>query len=291
MPLYREFATQEEVDAVYNPSATAPDAERLIEGWVKRSAAARDKLRGLLGVRFGPTREEYCNLFPAGDGAPLHLFIHGGYWRRFSARDHDFLACPLVAAGITTAVMNYALCPKVSLDEIVRQTRAAIAWAFTHARELGADPQRLTISGHSAGAHLVAMALATDWPGDYDLPPDLIKGAVAISGVYDLGFLPWCYVQPKVQASWDQVERLSPMRHLPSTAPPLLVAVGGEETSEFRRQSRDFHAAWRAAGLEGDYLEPEGRNHFSIVEDLERPGSALHTALVELATRGRADGT
>lgn len=283
MSLYREFETQEAIDAVYNPAATARDAEATVRGWDARSAATVAELDCRLDVRFGPTREECCDVFPAGPGAPLHLFVHGGYWRRFSARDHAFVARPLVAAGITTLVMNYALCPAVSLDEIVRQTRAAIAWAFTHGCELGADPDRLTISGHSAGAHLVAMALATDWPGAYGLPAGIVKGAVAVSGVYDLGFLPWSYVQPKVQATWDQVRRLSPMTCLPSASPPLAVAVGAGETSEFRRQSRDFHDAWTAAGLPGSFLEADGVDHFTVLEELERPGSALHDALVGIA--------
>lgn len=284
MTLYRDLATQEEIDAVYNPSATASDADAILQGWAARSAAATAELRCRLGVRFGPTREEHCDVYPAGDGAPVHLFVHGGYWRRFSARDHAFLAKPLVRAGITAVIANYALCPSVTLDEIARQVRAAIAWTFGRgAREAGADPDRLTISGHSAGGHLVAVALGTDWTGAYDLPPDLIKGAVSISGVFDLGFLPYSYVQPKVQATWEQVERLSPMRRLPAKAPPLIVAVGGSETSEFRRQSRDYHAAWRAAGLPGSYLEPAGRDHFTVLEELERPETALHRALVDLA--------
>ena len=202
-------------------------------------------------MRYGPTLAEYCDVFPAGPAAPVHVFIHGGYWRRFSARDHDFVVPQLVAAGLTVVVVNYALCPIVSLDEIVRQVRAAIAWTYGHAGEFGADPSRLTVSGHSAGGHLTAMALLTDWAGDYGLPADIIKGAVAISGLFDLGFVPYSYIQPKVQATWDQVARLSPIRHLPGAAPPLLVAVGGDETDEFRRQSRDFHAAWRVGGPPG----------------------------------------
>lgn len=283
MSLYRDFATQEEIDAVYNPGATAADPEAAIAGWALRSAAAMAELDARLGVRFGPTRAEYCDVYPAGAGAPVHLFIHGGYWRRFSARDHAFLARPLVAAGITTVVMNYALCPAVDLDEIVRQVRAAIAWCHGAAASFDADPARLTVSGHSAGGHLVAMALATDWPEGYDLPADLIKGAAAISGVYDLGFLPWSYVQPKVQARWDQIDRLSPIRHLPRTAPPLLVAVGANETSEFVRQSRDFHAAWCQAGLAGELLELAGADHFSILDAIEQPASPLHAALIRLA--------
>ena len=119
----------------------------------------------------------------------MHLFIHGGYWRRFSARDHDFVAPALVEAGLATFVVNYELCPTVTLDEIVRQVRAAIAWAFGHGAEFGADPSRLTISGHSAGGHLVAMALETDWARRLRPARDLIKGAVAISGLFDLGFV------------------------------------------------------------------------------------------------------
>jgi arylformamidase len=283
MKLYRDFTTTEAIDAEYNVLGNVSDPEAIIRAWVERGEAATAHLDCRLAVPYGPTIAEHNDIFPSGRGAPLHVFIHGGYWRRFSARDHAFVARPLVAAGVTTVVMNYALCPSVSLDEIVRQTRAAIAWTFGHARAFGADPERLTISGHSAGAHLVAMALATDWQGDYELPAGIIKGAVAISGLYDLGFLPWSYVQPKVQATWDQVARLSPLHHLPATAPPLLVAVGENETTEFRRQSRDFHAAWRAGGLPGSFLEVTGRHHFTVLEELEWPDSELHTALVGLA--------
>ncbi len=281
--LYREFATQEEIDAAYNPTSTVADPDAMFRSWFARSAATAAELPCRLGVKYGPTRAEYCDVFPAGEGAPIHVFVHGGYWRRFSARDHAFVARPLVAAGITTVVMNYALCPSVTLEEIVRQTRANIAWAFAHAAEFGADSSRLTISGHSAGGHLVAMAAATDWAGDYDLPADVVKGIVSISGVFDLGFVPYSYLQPKVQASWDQVERLSPQRHLPSAAPPLVVAVGGEEPAEFRRQSRDYHAALGTAGLASTYLEPAGKNHLTVLEELEHPDSDLGRALVRLA--------
>ena len=283
MKLYRDFGTQEEIDAHYNVLGNVADPDSTIAGWALRSDAVLARLEGRLDQRYGPTLAEYCDVFPAGAGAPVHIFIHGGYWRRFSARDHDFVVPQLVAAGLTTMVVNYALCPSVSLDEIVRQVRAAIAWAFGHAAEFGADPSRLTVSGHSAGGHLTAMALLTDWVGDYGLPADLIKGAVAISGLYDLGFVPYSYVQPKVQATWDQVARLSPIRHLPAAAPPLLVAVGGDETDEFRRQARDFHAAWTAAGLSGSYLEPPGKHHLTVLEELENPNSELTRALVRIA--------
>lgn len=283
MKLYRDFTSQEEIDAEYNPMLGIPDSDAVIKGWFDRSTAAIASLTCQLGVKYGPTCEEYCDVFPAGDGAPIHVFVHGGYWRRFSARDHDFIARPLVEAGITTVVINYALCPRVSLDEIVRQTRAAVAWTFEHARDLGADPTRLTVSGHSAGAHLAAMAMATDWPGAYGLPPDIIKGGVAISGLYDLGFVPYSFLQPKVQATWPEVARLSPMFRVPDSAGPLVLGVGGLESAEFRRQSTDFHAAWKGAGLVGGYLEVPDTNHLTVLEQVEQRDSALHRALIRMA--------
>lgn len=289
MKLYRDFTSQEELDAEYNPMVGIPDADAIIKGWFDRSTAAIASLTCNLGVKYGPTCEEYCDVFPAGDGAPIHVFVHGGYWRRFSARDHDFVARPLVEAGITAVVINYALCPRVSLDEIVRQTRAAVAWAFAHARDFGADPNRLTVSGHSAGGHLAAMAMSTDWPGAYGLPPDIIKGGVAISGLYDLGFVPYSFLQPKVQATWRQVARLSPLAQMPDAAGPLVVAVGGGESAEFRRQSTAYHAAWTGAGLNGAYLEVAGTNHLTVLEQLEQRDGALHRALVRLA-RCEGDG-
>ena len=284
MKLYRDFTSQEELDAHYNVLGNVADPDAIIAAWARRSEEAVGHLPCRLDQRYGPTLAEYCDVFPAGPGAPVHVFIHGGYWRRFSARDHDFVAPKLVAAGLTVVVVNYALCPVVTLDEIVRQVRAAIAWTYVNARRFDADPDRLTISGHSAGGHLTAMALLTDWVGDYGLPADLIKGAVAISGLYDLGFLPYCYVQPKVQATWDQVRRLSPIHHLPAAAPHLLVAVGADEPDEFRRQSRDFHAAWRSAGLPGAFHESPGKHHLTVLEELEDAGSELTQALIRIAT-------
>ena len=122
------------------------------------------------------------------------------------------------------------------------------------------------------------MALLTDWAGDYDLPPDLLKGAVAISGLFDLGFLPYSYVQPKVQATWDQVDRLSPLRHLPRQAPPLVVAVGERGDRRVPPPVARLPRRLAGAGLRGSYLEPAGKNHFTVLEELETPRSELHSA-------------
>lgn len=283
MRLYRDFTSQETIDAEYNAAAAVPESAAIVARWSAASAAARDRLPCRLGLKYGPTREEYLDFFPAGPGAPLHLFFHGGYWRRFSARDFSFLAEPLVEAGIAVGIVNYALCPAVTIDEIVRQARAATAWAFAHARKLGCDPDRLTLSGHSAGGHLVAMAASTDWPGDYELPADLVKAGMPVSGLFDLGPFPWSYLQPALQLTLEQVVRNSPILQLPRRGPPLLVAVGGAETAEFRRQSRDYLAAWRGRGLAGEPLEVEGANHFTVLDRLADPTTPLFGRLRRLA--------
>ncbi|GBD44030.1 Carboxylesterase NlhH [bacterium HR40] len=282
MRLYREFRTQEELDREYNAAAAVADSDAVIRGWLARSAAVLDRLEARLGIAYGPTRAEHLDVFPAGRDRPVHVFFHGGYWRRFAARDFAFLAPAFVEAGITLVNVNYALCPMVSVTEIVRQARAAVAWIARHADEFGGDPGRITISGHSAGGHLVAMTAFTDWPGDYDLPADVVKGGLAISGLFDLAPFPWTWLQPTLQLDWGEVLRLSPILHVPDRAPPLLIAVGGAETAEFRRQSRDFHAACLAKGLTCGFLEAEGLDHFRILEELERPDSELFAAVLDL---------
>ncbi len=286
MRLYRDFTSQEELDREYDVVAASADAGARIEGWQRRSARVLEQIEVRRGLRYGPTRAEHLDFFPAGPGAPLHIFVHGGYWRRFTAADFAFLAPAVTEAGIALANLNYALCPEVSISEIVRQVRAAVAWCHQRAGDLGIDRERITISGHSAGGHLVAMALATDWPGTYDLPAGILKGGIAISGLFDLAPLRYTWLQPALQLDGDEIDRASPIRRIPGAAPPLTVVVGGAETAEFRRQSRAFLAAWRAAGLEGHWLEPPGLDHFTVLEELERPDSELFGVLTECARGG-----
>ena len=282
-----EQASQEEIDRECNPRLDILDLDALLAGWASRSADTRARLPCRLGMRFGPTLAEYVDVFPAPEGrapAPVHVFIHGGYWRAFSASDFSFVAESAFAEGHAAVIVNYALCPAVSITEIVRQARAAVAWTWANAPSFGGDPDRIVVSGHSAGGHLAARIAVTAWSRDYGIPDDVVKGVLAISGVYDLAPIRRCWLQPLLQITGMEVLEQSPMRRPPVPGrPPFLVAVGGLETSEFRRQSHDFAALLKGAGCR----EMEGWNHFDILDQLADPAGVLWHDVVRLDSAGR----
>ena len=158
-PLYRDFTSQAEIDAQYNASLTVADPAAEMAHYIDRAKEAVDTLPCLLDIPFGPTRAETLDIFPAGvPGAPVFIFLHGGYWRALSSKEFSGVALGLHALGITTVVVNYALCPRVTLDEVTRQARASVAWVLRNIAGMGGDPSRVAIGGHSAGAHLSACA-------------------------------------------------------------------------------------------------------------------------------------
>lgn len=282
--LYRDYATVDELGAQYDTTRGVAQPDAILARWTEASRQARRGDGARLGIRFGPHRDERLDIFCAGDGAPVHVFIHGGYWRRFHAEDFSFVATELCRTGVTVVVINYSLCPEVDIDEIVRQARAALAWTHANISHHGGDPARITVSGHSAGGHLAAMLLATDWERDYELPADIIKAACPISGLFDLSPFPYTWLQPWLQLGWDQVRRCSPLFRLPARGPRMVVTVGGEESAEFQRQSREYLVAWRAHGLPGEWLDLPGRNHFTALDALCEPDHALFRTVLDLAT-------
>lgn len=276
MNLYRDFKTQENIDLEYNLALSVPDIGHWLEWYTKESATARHKLDCMLDLRFGPTVDETIDIFPAKEpGAPILVFIHGGYWVRCSSKDFSFVANGLVNRGITVAVMNYSLCPKVTMPEITRQSRAAIAWLHREAPRFNGDPSRIFIAGHSAGGQQVGMLTATNWTAEYELPNDIIKGGVPISGVFDLHPLRYSYLQPKLLLTHETILHQSPCLNMPHSGPPLLITVGERETAEFRRQSTEYLQAWQAGGRSGELLLQKGKHHFSAIEDFNDRGSNL----------------
>jgi arylformamidase len=260
----------------YNNRALVPDNEQWVEHWVQDSARARATMTCRLDQRYGKAPGETVDIFPArkGDGSCM-MFIHGGYWRSRDKQDFSFLAPAWVDAGVSLAVVNYDLCPAVTVEEIVRQMLRASRWLWLHAEEYGMDEDRLYVSGHSAGGHLTAMMMAAVWPAlDPQLPRDLFKGGLAISGIYDL--------RPMVQVDWlngdlrldeESALKASPAYLPPATRAPVMTCVGGDESSEFKRQNALLRERWRGA-VAGDIAMP-GANHFSVLDGLAAPSSPL----------------
>ena len=282
--LYREFETQEALDEQYDVERSVPDFTVYARHYVDESKLARHRLRPNLDIPYGPTKAEYVDIFPARErNAPVLLFIHGGYWRMLSAKEFSCTALGPVSAGVTVVVVNYALCPMVSIDEIVRQARASVAWTWRNAKSLGADPNRLFVSGHSAGGQLTAMCMNTAWEHDYDIPNDVIKGGCSISGVFDLRPIRFTCMQPAIQLDDGVIARNSPQLLAPrEQRQPLLFSVGGSETAEFQRQTNDYLAHWRASGNEAQLLAQLGKNHFDAIFGLEDASSPLCQAIFKM---------
>ena len=270
-------------DAQYNNRARIPEHLQILREWADRSAAARAALPAALDVAYGSHPGERLDVFPAPTPrAPVLVYIHGGYWRALDKRDASFVAPPFVAAGACVVVPNYALCPAVSIDEIVRQQRAALAWVWRHVATHGGDPGRIVVAGHSAGGHLAATLLATDWPAfEPDLPVDLVQGALALSGVFELEPLRHApFLAPDLNLDAAAAARLSPVA-LAAPKRPLYALVGGNESEEFHRQNDAIAAAWGSAAVPVCESVP-GRNHMSVLAELADPGSRTHRLAREL---------
>lgn len=264
--LYRHFTAQEEIDRAYDPML-GRDASVLVKDWQQRSEASRARHRVTLNVAYGPSSAERMDIFHAqSPDAPVHVFYHGGYWRSLSHREFSFIVDGLVQAGITVAVVNYALCPQVRFSELVRQSQAAVAYVYRHAKALGVDPGQLSISGHSAGGHLSAMLVATDWKGTFGLPNQLIRGALCISGLYDLRPFPWSWLQPKLQLSGRDVQDFSPLWLPCRVSAPMQLVVGGQEPEEFERQMTAYGEQLLHNGQQVEQHLLNEADHFTILE-------------------------
>ena len=239
---------QDTLDLEYNARATVDDFDGLISQYATRSAQARETLECRENVSYGDHPDEVVDIFPAGRNAPIFIFIHGGYWRMLSQKDSASMAPGLVANGVSLVTVNYSLAPAASLDLIVDQCRRAMAWTYRSGVEFGGDPNNIFVCGSSAGGHLTGALIAGGWQETLDVPCDVVKGAVPLSGLYDLEPVRHSFVNEWMQLDEESVDRNSPLRHLPEIGCPLVVSYGESETSEFKRQSADYAKAWRSNG-------------------------------------------
>ena len=281
--VYRNF-DQEELDTQYRAAATVPNMQDFIDDYASLSEVARDTLDCKIGLRFGPGEKETLDLFPVSGSkdTPLFIFIHGGYWRMLSKNESSFMAPNLVGHGVAVAAINYTLAPPADIAQIVAECRRAIQWLYQNAASYGIDPDRIYVGGSSAGGHLTGMMVAGGWQEEYGLSGDIIKGGLPMSGLFDLEPIVKCFVNEWMHMSMADGMRNSPAQNLPAKGCPLIVAVGADETDEFRRQSKDFSELWTSQGWPSDYLECKGIHHFNAPLELCNPSSLLTQKLVEM---------
>ena len=271
---YRGFSFQE-LALEYSPRATVGgDFAHYLAAYVALSERARNLLPARVNLPYGSTPQQVLDYFPGpAEDSPLHVFLHGGYWQALDQSASAGMAPGIVEDGCAFATLNYTLAPQGRIGDMVDECRAALTWLGSNSNDLGFDPARVTLSGHSAGAHLAAMALSLH--GDCFGNPGLrITDAVLISGIYDLEPIALVPVNDPLQLTDQEISELSPMAYLPPESVRVRVTVADGDTGEFIRQSRDYAEKLRKCGRQVSFDLQQGRHHFDIIMHREtfRPG-------------------
>jgi len=262
----------------YNNRVRVPENPAIISGWQNDAASYRERQPPSI-VRYGPGSRNTIDFFSASKQRPIVVFIHGGYWQALDGSYFSHLAGGLNARGISVAIPSYDLCPEVSVNDIIGQMRMA-------SRELARFGRPLVVSGHSAGGHLAACMLATDWPAyDGSLPGDLVLAAYCISGLFDLGPLVETSINGALRLDAVSARAASPLFWKAPARGTLDGVVGQHETAEYFRQSKSIVDCWGAAGVTSTFGMIPDANHFTVVSGLADPQSPMTLRLVELADR------
>lgn len=269
------------INLQYLPRLTVPNFEAYMEKSAVRSARVRKKMGCEIDLAYGDTAGQKLDVFPAASkGAPVHIFIHGGYWRSFDKHFYSHVAGPLVAAGATVVVPNYDLCPDVRVTDIVQQMRRAVIWVYKNAAKFNGNRAKIYVSGHSAGGHLTGMLVATDWTAEAGLPNNVIKGSAPLSGLFDIEPHRHSQLQPDIRLTTMETKTLSPMYLAPIAKGSAIVAVGGGEPDLFHWQSLAYAAHLRLHGVKAQYVSMGNDNHYEITDRLASERDPLTKALV-----------
>ena len=276
-------------DRMYNNRALVPDFADHFASWRQGSEQARAQRRCVLDVAYGDGPNETLDIFPANrPDAPVVVFIHGGYWRSLDKADHSFVAPPLLDMGACVVVVNYALCPgteqqPITVPDIALQCARSLAWVWRHIGAHGGNRNDISVIGHSAGGHLAAMMLACRWKDvGADLPADMVRKALSISGLFDLEPVRKTpFVQGDLRLTPAQVRRASPALWAAPKRRVLYTVVGGDESPEFLRHNTLIRKAWGARTVPVCEALP-GLNHFSVVSALTDPAHRLNQLIRQL---------
>ena len=285
MALDPRFSDAQFLEREYNARAAIRDHLQIYSRWAEQGAAALRLRACEANLKYGSLAIEKLDFFHAHSAdAPLFVFIHGGYWRSRDKSEFAWIAPPFLQNGVAVALTNYGLAPATSVEDIVRQQLKALRWLYKNAERLRFSPDRIVVAGHSAGGHLVAMLMAALWPQfDSALPANLVKAGLAISGLYDLQPLVHArFVNDDLQLNSARARALSPILMPPATDAPLITAVGGLESSEFKRQSAELGRHWPSITR---HIELPGANHLTVCDELANPGSPLFDAALQLLNK------
>ena len=276
---------QIELDAAYDQAVYQPNILQLNKRWASNSARTRARIGEPERRAYGDSGIEQLDLFrTAKSNAPIFVFIHGGAWIRGDAKSYSAPAEMFVGAGAHYIVPDFTSVADAggSLFPMAEQMRRAIAWVWRNAASFGGDPNRLYIGGQSSGAHLAAVALTTDWPREFDVPADIVKGGLCTSGMYELAPVRLSARANYVKFTDAMVEALSPIRHLDRLGAPVIVSYGTYETPEFIRQAKEFAAAVRDAGKLRELVVAENYSHLDLPETLCNPYGLLGDAVLKM---------
>jgi arylformamidase len=267
------------LDREYSPRLLVANHAEYFSRWAEEGKVTRAEMEPKVDLRYGSEKRQTLDYFGASKvNAPLLVFIHGGFWRAFDKSDFSWVAKPYVARGAAVAIVNYGLAPDYGLRQIVEHIRQACAWLYLHAADLGFDQNRMHCAGHSAGAHLTAMMLTTDWKSrSPQLSPRMFASAVGVSGVYELAPLMSANLRRDLKLDDIEAALLSPAHLRCLEKVPVLVAVGNEESGEFLRHPELLRSAWGPCVVKPP-LVMNDKNHFSACDSLAEPDSALFQA-------------
>ncbi len=284
------------LDKLYNNRLLVPECLEILQRWTQDSATVRQSVECKLDVAYGQGDKEKLDIFPctpskttSSKAAPVLIFIHGGYWRSLDKADQSFLAPAFTQSskqGSCVVIPNYSLCPAVTVSDIVLQLVKAVAWVYKNIDKYGGDPKRITVAGHSAGGHLVAMLLSCLWSKfDKTLPNDVVKNALSISGLFELDTpMHSPYLQDSLHLTPAEVKRISPAWMLAPARGKLYIVVGSDESPEFLRHNQLIQDAWGKQAVPVSEQLP-GLNHFTVLEALCQPTHRLHQLAQELLSK------